>query len=528
MWDVIIVGGGYCGVTAAIELERRSPGIRLLLLEAADQLGGRARSVTLAGDGRGPALDLGAHYFGVRQRRLHALAHRLLAPGQIFSRVPLYGDNPAFRSFLEGAWRTTTKKESFFEIQGLDKHAPLYDRISIFKSLATYLILENLVNTRAPWRTPLARRLDQTTVAAWIAGQKVPQWIREMWGLACLDILSVYPQQISLLYWLWYHATNRGFLEIANDMANGPQEFAVDIGLGGLLQRYAGEIRGTVQLKSLVVGIDHSRPDRVVVTTAGGQMEEARRVVVAVTPHAAGHLIHFDPPLQPARELLHRQPIGHAAKAIFVYREPWWWDCHDYHYYGLSAGPLATGIEWLLDTSHPGGGHYSLMTFVNDRFFERFDPTAGREAMKQALARELAEALADERALDFVYVEIHRWQDVPTIGGGPNTSFGPGVLSQLELAFNRPEGVYFRLYFASAEYSTTFTGYVEGAMAAGEFVAAQVAYDAQRARELSLPRPAAPPKLPGRRPRYLHALLFFLLWLLLRPVAALARLLSSR
>lgn len=529
MWDVIIIGGGYCGVTAAVELERLYPDIRLLLLEGADQLGGRARSIRLSKDGHapGPVLDLGAHYFGRRQTRMHALAHRLLTPEQIYSYVPHFGDNPAFRSFLEGSWKTTTKKESFFEIQGLDKNAPLYDRISIFKSLAYYLILENLIHTQAPWRTPLARRLDQITVASWIARQNVPQWIREMWGLACLDILSVYPEQISLLYWLWYHASNRGFLEAANDMTGGPQEFAADIGLGGLLERYAAEIRGEVRLDSRVTLIDHSPPDGVVITTADGRTEAARRVIVAVTP-AAGHTIQFDPPLHPAREMLHRQPIGHASKAIFTYRNPWWWDSAGYHYYGMSAGPFAKGIEWLLDTSHPGRNHYSLMTFVNDRFFERFDPADGREAMKQALAQELAEALADNRALEFDHIEIFRWRDIPTIGGGPNTSFGPGVLTQLEPVFNRPEGANGRLYFASAEYSTTFTGYAEGAMAAGEFVAAQVVYDTQRAGELTLPRPAGLPRLSGRRPRYLHALLFLLLWLLLLPIAAVARLLSKK
>ena len=69
MLGAIVVGGGYAGVSAAVELERRGCG-PVTLLEAAGRLGGRAWSVPVPG-GNGHALDLGAHYFGRRHRRVH-------------------------------------------------------------------------------------------------------------------------------------------------------------------------------------------------------------------------------------------------------------------------------------------------------------------------------------------------------------------------------------------------------------------------------------------------------------------------
>lgn len=103
MWDVVVIGAGYCGVTAAVEIQRRMPEARILLLEAADRLGGRARSFpvpttpvpTAVGTEVRQSLDLGAHYFGTHHTRVRALAQRLLEPAQIYNHVPTYGTNPA-------------------------------------------------------------------------------------------------------------------------------------------------------------------------------------------------------------------------------------------------------------------------------------------------------------------------------------------------------------------------------------------------------------------------------------------------
>ena len=500
-WDTVVVGGGYCGVTTAVELGRLLPGARILLLEAADRLGGRARSFPApTAPGAAPqCLDLGAHYFGAEHRRVRALAERLLAPEQIYSHVANYGDNPAFRNFLDGTWRTTTLRDSVLGIQGLDATAPLHHRVCILKSLAWYLACESLINTRAPGRTPFAARLDRRSVADWVDRQRIPQWVKEMWRLACLDILSIEPERISLLYWLWYHAANGGFLRVANDRAGGPQEFAVDVGLDGLLERYAKEIAGEVRLDTPVTAVDHSHPDHVVLSTAAGERIEASRAVIAVTPYAAGRHLTFFPALPEMRQRWHRQPIGHAAKAVVCYPTPWWRDCHGYHYYGMSGGAFAQGIEWALDTSHPDGRQYSLTVFV------------GAAATETTIPQQLAETFDDPRALGHTHLELHRWQEIRYVGGGPNTHLSPGVLSRFGANPHGPEGPGGRVYFASSEHSTVFTGYVEGAIAAGQRVAALLAGD------------AAGRAADGRGPNYLRALAAFAAWALLAPVAELTR-----
>jgi monoamine oxidase len=506
----VVIGGGYTGVSAAVEIERRGGG-PVLLLEATDRLGGRARSVAVPDTAGAYALDLGAHYFGRQHTRVRALVARLLPPGAMFDRLSLYGDDPAFRILAGGTWRTTSQKSSVFGIQGLPKRSPVAHISAILDSLCRFLALESRIDVERPWRTPNAKALDAVTAEQWIASQPVPPWIKDMWRLALIDIQSIYPEQVSLLYWLWYAASNGGFLHIANDFTGGPQEFAVDCGLGGLLERYAEEVRGEVMLDSPVVTIDHGTPDHVVVETAAGATHVAKHVVVAVTPGIASR-ISYTPELSPPRQLLHRQPVGHAIKAILHYEKPWWWDSNGVHHIGYSGGARRDGIEWVLDTSHPSGVQYSLTAFVSDVLIDR----AGRDGgnRQAAVAAAMADVTADERAGHPVATELFDWREHPGVGGGPNTGFSPNVLTRVGGAFNQPEPPNHRLWFACSEYSPIYTGYVEGALAAGERVAAQVT-------DTALPAPA-------REPRPRRAALFDMARALLTPVAGTARWRAAR
>nr|MDT0524051.1 FAD-dependent oxidoreductase [Streptomyces sp. DSM 41633] len=69
---MVVVGAGVSGLTAARELARR--GIDVLVLEAADRLGGRTMSETTA---LGTTVDLGGQWIGHDHHRLMALADEL-------------------------------------------------------------------------------------------------------------------------------------------------------------------------------------------------------------------------------------------------------------------------------------------------------------------------------------------------------------------------------------------------------------------------------------------------------------------
>jgi len=75
---VAVVGAGWSGLAAAVAL--LDAGLRVSLIDAAPQVGGRARRVTLALGDRSYALDNGQHLLVGAYREYIALAQRVGVP----------------------------------------------------------------------------------------------------------------------------------------------------------------------------------------------------------------------------------------------------------------------------------------------------------------------------------------------------------------------------------------------------------------------------------------------------------------
>ncbi|PIO71312.1 amine oxidase [Teladorsagia circumcincta] len=79
-YDVIIVGAGLTGLTAAREIRKAIPGARVGLLEARDQVGGRVRAASMS-TAQGEAwLDTGSHFISPTATALSSLASEFGIP----------------------------------------------------------------------------------------------------------------------------------------------------------------------------------------------------------------------------------------------------------------------------------------------------------------------------------------------------------------------------------------------------------------------------------------------------------------
>lgn len=171
-----IVGGGWAGMAAALELAQR--GIVVHVLETAPVLGGRARRVArqhpqVAGD-----LDNGQHLLlGAYRHTLMLMARAGVPPEQAFLRLPLQMAYP-------DGWSLTAPRLP----------APLH------------LAAMGLTARRVPWRhrLALARTLcalaghapeqQHQTVSAWLHGQPQPLLDR-LWYPLCVAALNTPPDE---------------------------------------------------------------------------------------------------------------------------------------------------------------------------------------------------------------------------------------------------------------------------------------------------------------------------------------------
>ncbi|GHU15178.1 hypothetical protein FACS189441_6470 [Betaproteobacteria bacterium] len=96
---IAIIGGGWAGIAAAVELAERAPAADLTLFEAGRRLGGRAKQADVA-DAKN--LDNGQHILLGAYRDTLALMHRVgVSPEQKLQRLPLQvRDNQGFRLAL--------------------------------------------------------------------------------------------------------------------------------------------------------------------------------------------------------------------------------------------------------------------------------------------------------------------------------------------------------------------------------------------------------------------------------------------
>ena len=145
--DVIVVGAGFAGLTAARELDRR--GYDVLVFEGRDRVGGRSHTTTLAG----AAVDLGATFVGPTQTAVVGLAAELGCPT-----IPTYsrGKNLIrWRGKLR-SYRSTIPKLSMLELVDVSRIQWRFERLS------------RLIPVTDPWSAPSAERMDQRSLESWL------------------------------------------------------------------------------------------------------------------------------------------------------------------------------------------------------------------------------------------------------------------------------------------------------------------------------------------------------------------------
>lgn len=440
--DVIVVGAGLSGMTAAHTLAKE--GLRVTVLEAKDRVGGRTHSDASAPGG---PLDLGGMLIGVTHERSRALGESL---GLSWSRARPEG-RMLFR--LDGtvvqAPDSGYPPEFAGSAQFDEKLAAAYRQFDV---------LAERVGAEGPWDSAADRELDAVSVANWLEANVPDPLVRRIVDTDINIIVGAATGEMSMLFWAQYVAKCESMhaLQVtANDALwiGGAQQLA---------ERIAEEPGITVvtgaPVQSVTVG------ERGVEIGAGNASYRAADVVIAMPPSAANS-IAFSPVLPlPRRQLQARAPMGRESKVQLRYPRPFWRDA------GFSGEIFDLDLGYLsLDVTRPGDEWATIVAFIGGKDYDAWF-ARGDEGRRSSVIDSLVAVLGPEAAAPLAYHETD-WPSIAYTLGAPVTVMPPGLLSTIGDALVAPVGP---LRFAGTEAAPMWTGYMEGAVRAGEAAAADI------------------------------------------------------
>jgi monoamine oxidase len=468
--DVIVVGAGFTGLSAARELD--ALGLRVLVLDSfTDHLGGRAYSfdgTQPAGPHQPPALrfDHGAEYVGDLQNEIMSIIKEKLPADSLVNGANLRLPYPYEVMVLNQKRYCFKSSDCAFGIPGVPPDLGFVELLGMIGLLAEMTLIEWSIDIMQPWNaTGALRELDQVDTWTWLNDKWwVSATVRDLLRISIEALLSVEPSQVSPYYILWYTACNDGFLNEINDDAGGPQQYWLRRGTDTIADAIAEPVKGRIRQGCRVASIDQTG-ERVAVKLesspgAGAPQAEvlhAKKVLVATSPATASR-IAFTPELPPARRTFMEQPMGKTIKCQIFYKTAWWHDSNG-KAYDAYVGGANYPVLWVMDNSPPpseGLDTHTLMTFTVGAQADTLGPEPTLEAVTKFVTDALATLFEDERAKpgngEFIRLDMHCW--IPSdehVGGGPNTVFSPKMLtSDVGKMLDQHEG---NVFFACAETS---------------------------------------------------------------------------
>lgn len=300
MTDVIVVGAGFAGLSAARELTKR--GHKVVVLEGRDRVGGRAHTATLAG----VPVDLGATFVGPTQDAVIALAAELGC-----ETVPTYsrGKNLIRWHGKVRSYRSTIPKLSLIELLDVSRIQWRFDRLS------------KLIPVTDTWAAPAAHRLDQKSLEGWLRAVHASASTRNLMAIMARVTWGCEPGDVSMLHAVRYVKAAGGLGRML-DVKGGAQQDRFPAGTQQIAERMAADLGDRVITDAPVRSITRTGSGFTVASARGEHAATA--LVLAIAPaHRAA--ITFDPPLPAGHvQLAKHWPQGNLSKAYAAYEKPFW------------------------------------------------------------------------------------------------------------------------------------------------------------------------------------------------------------
>ncbi|KHK98950.1 Putrescine oxidase [Microbacterium mangrovi] len=440
--DVVVVGAGVAGTTAANELRRA--GLSVAVLEARDRVGGRLRTDTI----EGAMLEIGGQWVSPHQDALLQVIADL-------GLETLSGHDDG-----DSVYVGRTGESSRFTGGAL----PVAEstRAEMVAITARLEELAASIDPAAPWDAAHAVGLDEISFQQWLRAQTDDREASDAIALSVAGSMLGKPAHtFSLLQALHAAASAGGFgnlavagarsaRRVAGGMQQVPLLLAERLGEDVLLEQPVHELRWDADGVSAV---------------AESVTVHARWAVLAYAP-VLHERITFVPPLPRHQQQLHQHlSMGSVLKVHAVYSCPFW---REDGLSGTAVSPYEV-VHEAYDDTRPGEAHGTLVGFVSDVRADallHLDANHRRERVLASLARYFG-----DRALSPVVYHESDWGAAEWTRGAYAASFDLGGLHRYGADLRTPVGP---VHFASSDLAGEGFQHVDGAIRTGRDAAATI------------------------------------------------------
>jgi monoamine oxidase len=446
--DVVVVGAGFAGLSAARELVRF--GHDVVVMEGRDRVGGRSSTTTIAGS----PVDLGGTFVGPTQDAVLELAAELGC-----EKVPTYsrGKNLIKWRGKVRSYRSTIPKLSIIELVDVSRIQWRFERVS------------RRVPVTEPWTSPIAEILDSKTLDEWLRYVHANASTRDLMAIMSRVTWGCEPEQVSMMHAVRYIKAAGGLGRML-DVEGGAQQDRFPGGTQQIALRMADELGPRVRLNSIVRRIERHTDGGLTVSTDSGGVT-ARAVIIAIPPaHRAD--IDFSPALPAEYEKLAQHwPQGSLSKAYAAYETPFW-RANGCSGEALSdEGPVFITFDVSPDdrdqpSSSRADGPGILLGFTDARAFDPLPPAERRETALAGFAALFGDAAS--KPIDYI---DHCWGAEKFAPGGPTAAVPPGSWTTYGPWLRKPvDGI----FWAGTETADEWTGFLDGAVRSGRRAASEV------------------------------------------------------
>jgi monoamine oxidase len=422
-YDVIVIGAGFCGVTAARECAKA--GLRTLILEARGRIGGRTHTVPWSGT----ATDLGGTWVHWTQP-------------YIWAEIQRYG-LPLVESSGAVARRMVVRRSDgdLVEIDAYAQSEALAGAIAQYMGASR----EMFPRPHQPFDTGLPEKFDGVNAAEPFAriADPLQRDIVDGYISTCVSNRAREGAWVEMVR--WYALAGHNFTDL-NDAA---ARYRFRDGTRALIDAMLADGKPQLRLGEAVASV-HQDAAGATVTTVSGE-EIGARCVVSTLPLNVLADVAWDPALDARKLEVSRQRHAGACVKVHVVIE----GEQDVACIAPSESPLT----WLF-TDHAGHGKTHLIGFgPSAEALDIADPAQ--------LTRAVRTLLPNANVLDSIgWV----WTADPH-ARGTWCVLRPGQYGKYLAALQAPAG---RVVFASADWANGWRGFMDGAIEQGLVAARRV------------------------------------------------------